>query len=170
LATRAPWKSGCLQFWEGIEMQKKSMLVVISALLVFLGSGVLAQAQEIPYRISDKQVEQLMHRLKRDSARFRKSLDSALDRSRLDGTNREDDINSFVKDFDKETATLYSRFKDHKSVASDVQTVLDRASRIERFMHRQRFRNGKAERDWSTVRLDLDQLAQAYNVTWTWGT
>lgn len=153
-------------------MQKKSMLVGMSLLLVVMLMGSLAQAraQEIPYRISDKQVEQVMHRLKRDSDRFRKSLDSALDHSRLDGTNREDDINAFVKDFDKDTAALYSRFKDHKSVATDVQTVLDRASRIEGFMHRHQFRNARAERDWSTVRADLDQLAQAYSVTWTWGT
>ena len=151
-------------------MQKKSMLVVMSLLLVFIGTGSLAQGQEVPYRISDKQVEQVMRRLKRDSDRFRKSLDSALDRSRLDGTNREDDINAFVKAYDKETATLYERFKDHKSVASDVQAVLDRAASIEGFMHRHQFRNGKAERDWSTVRVDLDELAHDYNVTWAWGT
>ena len=152
-------------------MQKKSVLAVISLVLTLLGTRALvqaAQAKDVPYRISDRDVEQSLHRLKRDSDKYRKSLDSALDRSRLDGTKREDDINAFVKDFDKETARLYSRFKDHKSVASDVQTVLDRAASIEGFMHRHQFRNGKAERDWSTVRADLDQLAEAYNVTWMW--
>jgi hypothetical protein len=109
-----------------------------------------------------------MHRLKKDSDRFRKSLDSSLDRSRLDGTKREDNINAFVKDFDKESARLYDRFKDHKSVGSDVQTVLDRAAEIERFMHNHQFRNGHAERDWSSVRADLDELAQDYSVTWNW--
>lgn len=146
-------------------MYKKLMVGVIMLFSV----SIYAQAQEVPYRINDKQVEQSLKRLKKDSDRFRKSLDSSLDRSRLNGTNREDDINAFVKDFDKETGTLYDRFKDHKSVAGDVETVLDRASRIERFMHRQQFRNGKAEHDWSVIRADLDQLAQAYNVTWNWG-
>ena len=148
---------------------KQKLILVVSLVFLLVAFPSTSGAQEVPYRVSDKQVERSMHRLKQDADKFRKSLDSALDRSRLDGTNREDDINAFVKDFDKETARLYDRFKDHKSVASDVQTVLDRASRIEGFMHRHQFRNGKAERDWSAVRADLDQLAQAYNVTWTWG-
>jgi len=110
----------------------------------------------------------MLHRLRRDSDKFKKSVDSALDKSSLNGTNREDDINAFVKDFYKESDNLYDRFKDHKSVSGDVQNVLDRASRIDGFMHRHQFRNNKAERDWNAVRADLDQLAEAYNVTWTW--
>lgn len=149
---------------------QKTFVAVFSLLLLFISASVLANGQEVPYRINDKQVEQTMHRLKRDTDRFRKSVDSALDHSRLDGTNREDDINAFVKDYDKETATLYSRFKDHKSVSSDVQTVLDRAAKIEGFMNRHHALAGRAERDWATVRADLDQLAHAYNMTWTWGT
>ena len=110
-----------------------------------------------------------MHRLKRDSDRFRKSLDSSLDRSRLNGTHREDDINAFMKDFYKESDRLYDRFKDHKSVGSDVETVLQRAADIDRFMSRHEFRSDKAQRDWSVIRGDLDELARAYNVTWSWG-
>ena len=150
-------------------MQKLSFLAFISAVLLLTWGGTGASAQDVPYRLNDKQVEQSMHRLKRDSDRFRKSLDSSLDRSRLNGTSREDDINAFMKDFYKETDRLYDRFKDHKSVSSDVETVLDRAARIEGFMHGRHFRNDKAERDWSIVRGDLDELARAYNVTWSWG-
>ncbi len=150
-------------------MRKLSFLTFISVALVLtlLRTGASAQ---VPYRLNDKQVEQTMHRLKRDSDRFRKSLDSSLDHSRLDGTHREDDINAFMKDFSKETDRLYDRFKDHKSVSSDVETVLDRAAKIEGFMRRRDvFRNDKAERDWSLVRGELDELARAYNVTWSWG-
>jgi hypothetical protein len=147
-------------------MFKKS-LIVMSALVAIMSAGTIF-AQEVPYRVSDRQVEQLMHRLKKDSDRFRKSLDSSLDRSRLDGTKREDNINAFVKDFDKESARLYERFKDHKSVGGDVQSVLDRAAEIESFMHNHQFRNGRAERDWSSVRADLDELARDYSVTWNW--
>jgi hypothetical protein len=151
-------------------MLRKSALVIVSAVLAISSIVPTALGQGIPYRISDREVEKLMRQLKRDSDRFRKSLDSALDRSTLDGTNREDDINAFVKDYDKGTASLHDRFKNHKSVTSDVQAVLDRASRIDQFMRRHQFRNNRAERDWSTVRTDLDALAQAYNVTWGWST
>src|SRR3989442_9261703 len=130
-------------------MQKKSLLVIIGLLLLSMDLGPLAQAQEIPYRLSDKQVEQLMHRLKRDSDAFRKSLDSALDKSRLDGTRREDDINAFVKDFYKETKQLHEHFDSHKSTAGDVQTVLNRAAQIDQFMRRNRLkRDGEAQREW----------------------
>jgi hypothetical protein len=148
-------------------MYKKATIMSACLLLVIATGWTLVQAQ-VPYRVSDREVEQLLKRIRNGSDRFRKSLDSALDRSRLDGTNREDDINAFVKDFDKETDRLYDRFKDHKSVSGDVETVLDRAVRIDRFMRRQQFRNDKAQRNWEAVRADLDQLAQDYSVTWDW--
>src|SRR5437773_9472540 len=53
----------------------------------------------LPYRLSDKEVEEIIRRVEKQSDRFRSSLDSALDKSRFDGTRREDDINTFVKDF-----------------------------------------------------------------------
>jgi len=122
----------------------------------------------LPYRVSDRQVEEIIHRIESQSDIFRKSLDSALDKSRFDGTRREDDINSFVKDFYKETKQLHDHFDSHKSTANDVQTVLDRASRIDQFMRRNRLRQD-AQRDWATLREYLDELAQVYNVTWRWG-
>ena len=147
---------------------KKQLISTAICLLVVLAASAWTTPAQIPYRISDKEVENMLHRLRRDSDKFKKSVDSALDKSSLNGTNREDDINAFVKDFYKESDNLYDRFKDHKSVSGDVQNVLDRASRIDGFMHRHQFRNNKAERDWNAVRADLDQLAEAYNVTWTW--
>jgi hypothetical protein len=148
-------------------MHKRVFFVATCVLILALNVGALAQSQGIPYRMSDKDVERLMRRIKKDTDRFRKSLDAALDRSHFNGTSREDDINAFVKDFDHETGRLHDRFKDHKSVSADVETVLDRASRINRFMLRHEL-SPKAQRDWSAVRTDLDQLAQAYNVTWNW--
>jgi hypothetical protein len=94
-------------------------------------------------------------------------LDSALDKSRLDGTRREDDINSFVKEFYKETKRLHDRFDSHKSTTNDVTTVLGRAADIEQFMRRNRLRR-EAQRDWAALKGYLDELAQVYNVTWRW--
>jgi hypothetical protein len=74
--------------------------------------SIVARAQDTPYRLSDKDVKKLMAQLKKDTGRFRKSLDSSLDRSRLNGTNREDDINTIVKSYEDATERLYSRFKE----------------------------------------------------------
>ena len=121
----------------------------------------------LPYRLTDKEVEQILHRIEDQSGKFRSSLDSALDRSRLDDTNREDNINAFIKEFDQQVKQLHDRFDDRKSVAADVQAVLDRAARIDNFMQRRRL-TGEAQNDWSTLRTNLDQLAEAYNVSWRW--
>jgi predicted glycoside hydrolase/deacetylase ChbG (UPF0249 family) len=124
---------------------------------------------ELPYRVSDKQVEELIHRIETQSDVFRKSLDSALDQSRLDGTRREDDINAFVKEFYKETKRLHEHFDSHKSTAGDVQTVLNRAAQIDQFMRRNRLkRDREAQREWLELRTHLDELARLYNVNWRW--
>ena len=124
---------------------------------------------ELPYRVNDKQVEELIHRIETQSDVFRKSLDSALDQSRLDGTRREDDINAFVKEFYKETRGLHDHFDSHKSTAGDVQTLLNRAAQIDQFMRRNRLkRDREAQREWLELRAQLDELGRLYNVNWRW--
>lgn len=148
-------------------MLNKRLLTIITVLMTVAIFSVAARAQDAPYRLNDKQVKKLMAQLKKDTGKFRKSFDSSLDKSRLNGTNREDDINRLLKNYEDATERLYSRFKDNKSVGSDVEAVLDGAAEIDRFMTR-RLASEKAERDWSEVRQDLRQLAEAYNVSWRW--
>ena len=148
-------------------MINKRVLTIINILMLVAVFSVVGRAQETPYRLNDKQVKKIMGQLKKDTGRFRKSFDSSLDRSRLDGTRREDDINRFLKSYEDSTERLYSRFKDNKSVGADVEAVLDGASEIDRFMTR-RLASERAERDWAAVRQDLRQLAEAYNVSWRW--
>lgn len=124
---------------------------------------------DLPYRVGDRDVEQIIHRIESQSDAFRKSLDAALDRSRLDGTRQEDDINSFVKEFYKETKRLHDHFDSHKSTTSDVQTVLDSAAQIDQFMRRNRLKHDRdAQREWVQLRANLDELARVYNVNWRW--
>ncbi len=142
-----------------------SVLCVCSALLLTTTTN--AQVVGQPYRINDKEVEKIIRRIEQQSDRFRSSLDSALDKSRFNGTRREDDINSFIKDFYEQTKRLRHQFDSHKSAAPDVQSVLERAARIDEFMSRNRL-SGKARDDWSTLKTYLDELASAYNVGWRW--
>jgi hypothetical protein len=131
-------------------------------------SPIGSPVSEVPYRPNDKEVEQIIHRIEKQSDQFRASLDSALDKSRIDGTRREDDINAFVKAFYEETKRFHDHFDSRKSTATDVQSVLDRAARIDQFMGRYPL-NDKAQNDWSTLKGNLDELARIYNVTWRWG-
>lgn len=150
-------------------MRIKSGLLGLVFVISCLGVATRAHAQVVgqPYRISDKEVERILHRMENQANKFRHSLDAALDRSRLNGTNREDDINAFIKKFDEQTKRLHDRFDDHKSVAADVESVLNSAASIDQFMRRQHL-NERAQNDWSTLRGNLDELAEAYNVTWRW--
>ena len=122
----------------------------------------------LPYRVSDREVEKVLRKIEQQSDRFRSALDSSLDKSRLDGTREEDSINKFVKDFYEQTKNLRDRFDDHKSTSGDVQSVLDRASRIDEFIRRNPMRKNDAAREWSRLRSNLDELANIYSVTWRW--
>jgi archaellum component FlaC len=150
-------------------MHIKSTLLALLFVITCLAIAAPARAQVVgaPYRISDKEVEQILKRIENQSNNFRHSLDASLDRSRLNGTNREDDINSFMKNFEEQTKRLRDRFDDHKSVAADVEAVLNGAASIDQFVYRQRL-NERAQNDWSTLRASLDDLARAYNVAWRW--
>src|ERR1043165_5538057 len=156
-----------VETFRGRTMLNKRVLTIFNILMLVAAFSVAVRAQDTPYRLNDKQVKKLMNQLKKDSGRFRKSFDSSLDRSRLNGSNREDDINRFLKNYEDATERLYSRFKDNKSVGADVEAVLDGAAEIDRFMTR-RLASERAERDWAEVRQDLRRLAEAYNVTWRW--
>lgn len=143
--------------------------VVLWSLLLMFGISMSSavQAQLRPYRISDRQISDLLRRLDQDSGRFRNSLDSSLDRSRRDGTRAEDNINAFVRDFDNSVGHLRNQFNGRRSVAGDVEDVLQKAATIDEFMMRSRATSG-AMGDWSAVKRDLDELANDYGVSWQW--
>src|ERR1051325_8186895 len=105
-------------------MKRKAFFSSMVCALMLASLSVVARSQDAPYRLNDKQVQRIMKQLKKDSERFRKSLDSSLDKSRLNGTNREDDINKFMEDYEKATERLYDRFKDNKCACADVAAVL----------------------------------------------
>ena len=98
-------------------MLNKRVLTIFNVLILVASFAVLVRAQDAPYRMNDKEVKKLMAQLKKDTGKFRKSFDSSLDRSRLNGSNREDDYNRFLKNYEDATERLYSRFKDNKSSA-----------------------------------------------------
>jgi hypothetical protein len=142
--------------------------MLMTALIVALaGVSVTVEAQR-PYR-NDRAVRQILNRLDNRTNQFRNSMDAALDRSRMDGTRREDNINQFIQDFDNAVEQLRTRFTNRTETAADVQEVLNIANRIDRFMQRNRL-TANAQNDWIAMRSDVSQLAAAYNINWNWNT
>jgi hypothetical protein len=165
---REPLNSRAQEDWTAVRTNLDQLANIYDVHWGWNGPGSRPGVVDVPYRISDKDVEKVLKHIEEQSDRFRSSLDSGLDRSRLDGTREEDNINAFVKDYYQSTKNLREHFDDHKSTTGDVQSVLDRASRIDTFMRRIRT-GGNAMSDWNKLKVNLDELARLYNVTWRWG-
>ncbi|HEX6649576.1 MAG TPA: hypothetical protein VF075_08550, partial [Pyrinomonadaceae bacterium] len=80
-----------------------------------------------------------------------------------------DDINRLVLDFESAVNQLDRRLSYRRAASADVQGVLDRAARIDNFFSNNRLGSG-SQRDWQMIRSDLDQLANYYNLSTSWGT
>src|SRR5882762_6488064 len=150
-------------------MRTKLNLLAFSfaTLLVLVSSGE-AQVTGQPYRITDREVARLLDRIRSKTNTFRDSLKKALNNSRLDRTQREENINDYVKAFEEDTKRLDDHFDHHKSTVPDVDSVMQRAARIDTFMTLHPL-DGRAQGDWATLRTDLELLANAYNISWQWG-
>ncbi|HSP64445.1 MAG TPA: hypothetical protein VLQ90_15755, partial [Pyrinomonadaceae bacterium] len=148
-------------------MKNSNRIVSVFILLAVSLIGVSVEAQRRPNRVSDRQVRVILQRLEGSSSRFRGTLDTSLDRSRMDGTRREDDLNSIVRDFDNATTQLKDRVGHRRAVAADVDNVLQRAAPINDFINRNRV-NYQTQNAWTSVRTDLDALASVYKLSWQW--
>ena len=150
-------------------MNRIRQTVSVALVFAMLSLGFTsAAAQRRPYRMTDRQVGQIIQRVETSADRFRATIDRVLDRTRYDGTRAEDNINTFIQNFENATDTLRDRFNRRVSVAGDVELVLQQANYIDAFMANNRL-NQRAVNDWTTVRTDLNALATAYGLSWRWG-
>src|SRR5712691_2265554 len=110
-------------------MKTKTVLLTLTLVfsLMALVPGAAGQVVGQPYRVSDKEVAKLLDQIKKETDTFRKSLKDALNKSGLNGSSREDEINAYVKEFAEQTARLDDHFDHHKSTTADVDSVVDRA-------------------------------------------
>jgi hypothetical protein len=147
-------------------MSTRSHIVALVAMFA-VASGSMTLAQQRPSRINDRQIADLLNRLGVSVAAFRGSFDQAINRSQINGSRAEDDITQSVADFKQVTDRLRDRMQNRRAGATDVEDVLRRASSIDAFMT-SNLLDAPVERDWRSLRANLDELARAYGVTWNW--
>ena len=145
-----------------------ALFVVIAALAATVLSPVAADAQgRARGRVYAKpDVERIIRRVEDQSGIFRKAMDRQLDRSRLNGTRREDRINAEVKQYDRAVDDLRSEFRRRDSwmeTRSNVDRVLRQASDVNRIMRETGFA-ANIEGDWNNLRRELNTLADVYNL------
>lgn len=136
------------------------------ALALILTAPVLAQGRYRGRSYSKADVERIIKRVEDRCDSFRKAIDRNLDRSRLDGTRREDNINDQVSDLEKATDELRREFDRHdnwRETRREVERVMREADEINALMKRARF-NDNVEREWQLVKADLNKLAGIYEL------
>jgi hypothetical protein len=148
-------------------MTRRSHVVALATVFAITGAGAIVVAQQRPIRVDDQQARNLLSRLNTSMLTFRASFDQAIDRSRINGSRAESDINLSVNDFQQATDRLRDRVVNRQANAADVEDVMRRAGVIDRFMTSNTL-GAAAERDWTSLRGDLDELARAYGVTSNW--
>jgi hypothetical protein len=113
-------------------------------------------------------VERIIKRVEERSDEFRKVIDRTLDRSALNGTNREDNINQQVKELENAIDDLrrdFDRANTWAETRSQVQRVMNEADEVNLIVRRGRWRRGgPVKSEWALVRSDLNKLAAVYRI------
>jgi len=142
-------------------------LTTACAAVLLCSLTLAAQPREGRGRLYTKaDVDRLIKRVETSSDKFKKEFDKALDHSRLNNTNREDQLNQYAKDFEHATDELRSRFdRTDKWIENkeQVRTCLSLASKLNVAMRNRRL-GPKVESRWVGLRYDLNTLADVYNL------
>ena len=146
-----------------------SLLVGLLALFM----PVVASAQSWPYpdnrrdrdygRYDTRYVRDSIHRLDRLAKDFERDMDRMLDRSRANGTRREDMLNNEARQFRNAVGDLKSRFgngRDLNRSRNEAQRVLNEGQQLDRVVRRVADQTGR----WSQIRQELNIISNAYGL------
>lgn len=147
-------------------MRNRLNFLFLLALLI-LGSTSESIAQRRPYRVTDQQMLTLMNRIETRTDAYKREMDLALNRGRLGRSDTREMAQGYIADFETATDRLKERFDSGRSVSGDVSDVLNRAALIDRFMGRNTL-TVSAQTRWTSLKTDLNTLANYYNVSWNW--
>ena len=143
-------------------------LFLAGAAVVICPREAVAQGTAAGRFYTKAEVEYIIKRVEERSDSFRNVIDRTLDRSTLDGTNREDNINQQVKELENAIDTLrkeFDRAQTWQESRRQVQSVLSEADEVNAIMRRGRWRRGGAVKsEWALVRNDLNRLAGVYDL------
>jgi hypothetical protein len=167
--------------------RRRTIPTVIAAALLAFGLPLLASAQgnydpwddgqnrdhgrghdtDHRYDASDsynrERLRDSVRRVKERSKDFERHLDRGLDRSRYDGDTLEDHINEEAQKFREAAADLKDKLGDARNFnhsANQARKLLQLGAHLDRFMSRSRL--GRAQSDWTQIRLDLGIIADVY--------
>ena len=138
----------------------------IFAVTVSTATEADAQRRNRPNRIAKAQVDRIIRNVEERTDRFVQQFDNSLDKSRLDGTRREDNLNQRARDLESATDELRREFdrRDRWDENRDeVRRCLNIATDINVAMRNRRL-NRATENNWVNVRAELNALARVYGL------
>ncbi len=141
----------------------KAMFLTMVAGLMFARPHTTVEAQRLG---PSENTKQLTQRLESNVDHFEDILFSALDRSKLNGGEKEDTVAGYMTELERSTDRLEGRV-DHGPIAADVARVLGDALRIETFLQGN-FLSPSVTASWERVKGDLNDLARVANIRWIW--
>ena len=122
-------------------------------------------------RYDERAVRDSAHRLDSLAKDFERDMDRALDRSRVNGSNREDRINAEVHQFRRAAGDLKSRVgngRDLNRSADAARRVLDEAQQVNR-VARPRWFDNRLASEWSAIEQELRFISDAYGFRYNGG-
>jgi hypothetical protein len=122
-------------------------------------------------RYDDRALRDSVHRLDSLAKDFERDMDRALDRSRVNGTNREDRINDEVHQFRRAAGDLKSQVgngRDLNRSADEARRVFDEAQQVNR-MARPRWFDNRLASEWSAIEQELRFISDVYGFRYNGG-
>jgi hypothetical protein len=122
-------------------------------------------------RYDERALRDSVHRLDRLAKDFEKNIDRALDRSRSNGSQREDRINNQVHEFRDAVGDLKSRVgngRDLNRSADEARRVLQEGQEVERIA-RPRWYDGRMSSEWSQIQRELRFISEVYGFRYNGG-
>ncbi len=150
---------------------KNNISKLFAGFAAFLAVAALADTNYAQRRgraagYTKQQVEQLLERIEERSDAFSNQLNKSLDRSRLDGTNAEDNIAERVSELENATDELRREY-DHNDTRGEnkpeARKILNTATEVNRIMNRRNF-SRQAENSWIRLRTDFNALAGVFGL------
>jgi hypothetical protein len=151
-----------------MKIRLSKIFVTLAVALTILSLSISAAAQRSPRArgYTKAEVDAVIHRVENRSDEFVQLFDKSLDRSRLDGTKREDELNKQAKRLENSLDDLrreFDRKESYVETRPEVRRTLDIAADINKTMRRRRM-GGETERQWALLRAELNTLADVYEL------
>jgi hypothetical protein len=117
-------------------------------------------------RYDERGLRDSVHRLDRLAKDFERDMDRALDRSRANGTQREDRINDQIHQFRDAVGDLKSRVgngRDLNRSADEARRVLEQGQQLDRVSR------GRMTSQWSQIQQELRYISNIYGFRYNGG-